>query len=86
MLHSVLDVPTILDRPATSIERFRTWNRPPSIAFTDLERIFADIVETAITEAASIPCSITEYREGLVLMVSRLEDTIASAAQFDRDR
>ena len=73
---------SILDAPIEALTMARpreAWGAVPSIARTDLERIFADIIDTAITNAASIPCSIEEYREGLGLMLYCLEATIASA-------
>jgi len=86
LLQSVLSAPTVLAESASTTEdKVLAWTRAHSIAFTDLERIFLDIVDTAITSAASIPCSLGEYREGLELMVSHLETAIASTAAFDRD-
>jgi hypothetical protein len=54
------------------------------VAFGDLERIFGDIVDTAITRAASIPCFVDDYRHGLELMVTRLNMTIRSLPRYDR--
>jgi hypothetical protein len=61
--------------------RLRGGSRP--IDLEDLEGIFSDIVDTAISRAAGIPCLIDEYREGLRLMVSRLTCTIDSLPRFD---
>jgi hypothetical protein len=85
MLQSVLNVPGVLGESARTEEKVPAWVPSSSIAFTDLERIFSDIIDTAIISAASVACSIGEYREGLELMVSRLEMTISSTAAFDSE-
>jgi len=58
---------------------------PASLAGTDLERIFSDIISTAVTRAASIPCSLEEYRSGIELMASRLRAISESALTIERE-
>ena len=61
----------------------RAWLEPPrGPAPPDLARIFADIADTAITRAAGIACSLAEYRDGLAMIVRRLQSTIDSVPVF----
>jgi hypothetical protein len=46
----------------------------------DIDGIFSDIVETAVTRAAGIPCSPEEYLQGLEVMMAHLERVIAWTA------
>ncbi len=71
-------MPTLLGQPAESDERPPVWPSDPAPVARDLTSIFIDIVDTAITRAAGIPCSLDEYRDGLELMSQRLGRTIAS--------
>src|SRR5262245_27441277 len=71
-------MPALLSQPAESDERLAAWASAPAPVARDLASIFIDIVDTAITRAAGIPCSLDEYRDGLELMSQRLGRTIAS--------
>jgi hypothetical protein len=78
-----LMVPMLLEEPVECEERLVPWGPPArGLASQDLVRIFNDIIDTAITRAAGIPCSLDEYRQGLDLMVRRLGSTIGSLPVF----
>ena len=78
-MSEVLDLATA---PATSEP---TGSRPPDAPGTDLERIFSDIIATAVIRAASIPFSLEEYRRGIELMASHLHMIITSMSTIERD-
>lgn len=78
-----LMIPTLLEPPVEYEDAETAWLEPPrGQAPPDLARIFADIADTAITRAAGIPCSLAEYRDGLAMIVRRLQATVDSVPVF----
>lgn len=76
-------IPTLLEPTLEREDTETAWLEPPrGPAPPDLARIFADIADTAITRAAGIPCSLAEYRDGLAMIVRRLQSTIDSVPVF----
>jgi hypothetical protein len=79
-------MPTTLTAPppVDLARRLRLPPRPSArrdvAGLTDIDGIFSDIVETAVTRAAGIPCSPEEYLQGLEVMMSHLERVITWTA------